>query len=29
LLEGMVKKDISMLMRLTKGNYLALSKGQE
>ena len=24
-----VKKDISMLMRLTKGNYLALSKGQE
>jgi hypothetical protein len=25
----MVKKDISMLMRLTKGNYLALSKGQE
>jgi hypothetical protein len=25
----MIKKDISMLMRLTKGNYLALSKGQE
>jgi hypothetical protein len=25
----MVKKDSSMLMRLTKGNYLALSKGQE
>jgi len=24
-----VKKDISMLMRLTKGNYLALSKDQE
>jgi len=23
------KKDISMLMRLTKGNYLALSNGQE
>jgi hypothetical protein len=22
------KKDISMLMRLTKGNYLALSNGQ-
>jgi hypothetical protein len=25
----MVRKDSSMLMRLTKGNYLALSKGQE
>jgi hypothetical protein len=25
----MVKKDSSMLMPLTKGNYLALSKGQE
>ncbi len=24
-----VKKDISMLMHLSKGNYLALSKGQE
>jgi len=23
------KKDTSMLMRLTKGNYVALSKGQE
>jgi len=28
-LEGMVKKDISMLMRLTKGNYVTLIKGQE
>jgi hypothetical protein len=24
-----VKKDISMLMRLTKGNYVAFNKGQE
>jgi len=28
-LEGMVKKDISMLMRLTKDTFVALSKGQE
>ena len=27
-LEGMVKKDISMLMRLTKDIYVAFNKGQ-
>jgi len=27
-LEGMVKKDISILMRLTKDNYVAFNKGQ-
>jgi hypothetical protein len=29
MLEGMVKKDIPMLMRLTKDNYVAFNKGQE
>jgi len=28
LCEGMIKKDISMLMRLTKDTSVALSKGQ-
>jgi hypothetical protein len=28
-IEGRIKKDIPMLMRFTKGNYMALIKGQE
>jgi len=28
-LEGIAKKDISMLMRLTKDTFVALRKGQE
>jgi hypothetical protein len=28
LLEGMVKKDIPMLLHLTKDNYISLIKGQ-